>query len=159
MSPPGELSASRLARCITFLALSFSISWLLGGNRLASLVHPRMNAWIVGAGLLFLILALVQLFYLSRGPRAADPITFFVPIIFAICIVYIYIASGAYASIAGPAKVDSLAVQNAIISKRDAAAKDASSGPLPGTLRFDDDHYWASTTGCTTIPPRPRGIE
>lgn len=142
MSPPRALSASRVARCVTFLALSYSISWLAGNNRLATLVHPRMNAWIEGAGFLFLILALVQLLYLSRGPRAADPITFFVPIAFAICIVYIYVTSGAFSSIAGSTSVDSLAVQNAIISKRDAAAKDASSGPLPATLRFDDDHYW-----------------
>jgi TIGR03943 family protein len=143
MNTRQDISASRVARCIAFLTISFSISWLAQGNRLASIVHPRMNLWIEVAGLLFLILAAVQMLRLPRKPGTADPLSFYVPIAFAIALVYLFIASGAFSSLASPASVDSLAVQNAIISKRDSAYAKASSEPLPDEINFDDDHYWA----------------
>lgn len=143
MNTHQDFSPSRLARCLTFLTLSFSISWLAQDNRLVSLVHPRMNIWIETAGVLFLALAALQMLRMPRKTGATDPLSFYVPIGFAIAIVYLFVASGAFSSLASPASVDSLAVQNAIISKRNAAYDRASSGPLPAEVHFDDDGYWA----------------
>jgi putative membrane protein len=143
MSFPRDISASHLARCIAFLSLSFFISWLAQGGRLAKLVHPRMNLWIEAAGALFLVLAFVQMLFLARKPRQPDPIGFYVPIAFVIAIVFIFTTSSALIGSTSPVNFDSLAVQNAIISKRDKAEREASTGPLPAVLSFDDDHYWS----------------
>lgn len=143
MSSARELSASRLARCVTFLILSFLISYLAQRGQLAKFVHPRMNLWIEIAGLLFLVLAFVQMVLLARAPGRPDPIDFYVPIAFVIAIASIFATSSASLGAMSSANVDSLAVQSAIISKRDKAAREASVGPLPETLSFDDDHYWS----------------
>jgi putative membrane protein len=142
MSDNHDISAVRLARSLTFLALSFFISWLAQNGKLSTLVHPRMNLWIEGAGVLFLVLAFVQMLRLSQRPRRSDPISFFVPIIFVVAITFIFVTSGTLAPADLAANDDSLAVENAIITKRNNAAAKASIEPLPATIQFDDDRYW-----------------
>jgi putative membrane protein len=142
MNANREISATRLARSLTFLALSFFISWLAQNGRLSRLVHPRMNLWIEGAGVLFLVLAFVQMLRLSRKPKRSDPLNFFVPIAFVVAITFIFVTSGTLAPSDLAGGDDSLAVENAIITKRNNAASKASFEPLPATIQFDDDRYW-----------------
>jgi putative membrane protein len=143
MSKAREVSATRLARCLAFLGLSFFIAWLAGGDKLSRLVNPRMNPWIIGAGIGFLVLALVQMLRLPKRPIRGDPLTFFVPLAYVVAIVYIFVQDGASATGEAPARDDTLAIQSSFFDKRDRAADDASTKPLPQTIIFDDDLYWA----------------
>lgn len=142
MTKVREISASRVARSAIFLALSFFISWLAENGKLSKIVHPRMNPWIQGAGILFLALAFVQMLRISKRPRRADPASFFIPIAYVLAIVFIFVQSEAFSPGRFDAGNDSLAVASAVISKRDKAAAKASMGPLPTVIAFDDDRYW-----------------
>ncbi len=143
MTKVRDLSASRVARSAIFLILAFFISWLAQNDELSKIVHPRMNPWIEGAGVLFLILSFAQLLRVSERPRRPDPLSFFIPIAYVLAIVFIFVRSPAFSSGQFDSGTDSLAVQSAIISKRDQAATRASMGPLPATIAFDDDRYWS----------------
>jgi uncharacterized repeat protein (TIGR03943 family) len=142
MNKVRDISASRAARSAIFLALSFFISWLAETGKLAKIVHPRMNFWIEGAGLLFLVLAFAQMLWLSDRPKRPDPVSFFIPIAYVLAMAFIFVQSDAFS----PGRLDagdgSLAVENAIISNRNAVAAKASMGPLPSLIAFDDDRYW-----------------
>jgi putative membrane protein len=142
MTKVREISASRVARSAIFLVLSFFISWLAENGKLAKLVHPRMNPWIQGAGILFLLLAFAQMLRISKRPRRPDPVSFFIPIAYVLAIVFIFVQSATFSPGRFDSGNDSLAVENAVISKRDKAATKASMGPLPSVIAFDDDRYW-----------------
>jgi putative membrane protein len=142
MTKVRDISASRVARSLCFLAISFFISWLAQTGKLAKIVHPRMNPWIEAAGALFLVLAFVQTLRISERPSRPDPLSFYIPIAFILAIAAIFVGSEAFQPGRFEAGGDSLAVQNAIISKRDKAAAEASKGALPALISFDDDRYW-----------------
>jgi putative membrane protein len=137
-----EVSGSRLARSLLFLAISFFISWLAGNGKLAKIVHPRMNLWIEGAGGLFLVLAFFQMLWLSRKPKRPDPLSFFVPFAFVLAITFIFVQSNSFSLGQFDEGADSVAVENAILSKRNKIAAQTSKGALPSTVAFDDDRYW-----------------
>jgi len=101
-----------------------------------------MNLWIEGAGVLFLALAFAQMLWLSKRPKRADPLSFFVPIAYVLAIAFIFVQSNAFSSGRFDGGDDSLVVESAIISKRDKVASTASIGPLPAVIVFDDDRYW-----------------
>lgn len=142
MTSTREISGSRLARSLTFLTISFFISWLAGNGKLAKIVHPRMNLWIEGAGVLFLVLAFAQMLLLSKKPRHSDPLSFFIPIAYVLAITFIFVQSNTFSTSRFDQGDDSVAVENAIFSKRDKIAAQASKGALPSTIVFDDDKYW-----------------
>ena len=64
------------------------------------------------------------------------------PIGFVIAMAFVYVQSGAITSGRFSGGDESLALESAIISKRDIAAAEASKGPLPRKLVFDDDRYY-----------------
>jgi uncharacterized repeat protein (TIGR03943 family) len=138
-----EVSGSRLARCLTFLTLSFYISWLAGNGKLAKIVHPRMRPWIEAAGLLCLGLAFAQMLWLSKKPKRPDPPSFFLPFGFVLLISFIFVQSSSFSPSRFNEGDDSAAVEAAILSQRDKVSARASKGALPPTIRFDDDRYWA----------------
>jgi putative membrane protein len=142
MTKVREISASRVARCLCFLVISFFISWLAQTGKLSKIVHPRMNLWIEASGLLFLVLAFVQIFRISERPRKPDPFSFYIPIFFVLAIAAIFVQAESFSPGRFESGGDFLAVENAVISKRDTAASEASKGPLPSVVRFDDDKYW-----------------
>ncbi len=137
-----EISATRLVRSVAFLTLSFFISWLAQTGKLSKLVHPRMNLWIEGAGVLFLVLSFAQTLRLSQRPKRSDPLSFFIPIAFMLAMVFIFVQSNAFSPGRFDTGADALAVENATIAKRDKAAAKASMGQLPPSVIFDDDRYW-----------------
>jgi uncharacterized repeat protein (TIGR03943 family) len=143
MTKSRDISASRIARSLTFLVMSFFISWLAQSGKLSKLVHPRMNLWIEGAGVLFLVLGFVQTLRLAERPKRPDPASFFVPIAFILAIVLIFVQSNSFSPGPFDAGDDSLAAAESTIAKRDKAAAKASMGPLPQLLAFDEDRYWA----------------
>jgi len=126
MTSRREISGSRLARSLTFLTISFFISWLAGNGKLAKIVHPRMNLWIEGAGVLFLVLAFAQMLSLSKKPRHSDPLSFFIPIAYVLAITFIFVQSNTFSTSRFDQGDDSVAVENAIFSKRDKIAAQAS---------------------------------
>jgi uncharacterized repeat protein (TIGR03943 family) len=142
MTKVRDISASRVARSATFLALSFFISWLAENGKLSKIVHPRMDLWIEGAGVLFLVLAFAQMLWLSDRPKRPDPVSFFIPIAYVMAMAFIFVQSNAFSPGRFDTGDDSLAVENAIISRRGNVAAKASMGPLPSTIAFDDDGYW-----------------
>lgn len=142
MTKVREISASRVARSAIFLLASFFISWLAENGKLPKIVNPRMNLWIQGAGVLFLVLAFAQMLKISDKPKRADPLSFFIPIAYVLAIVFVFVQSDAFSPGRFDGGEDSLAVQSAIISKRDRVAAKASMGQLPDSIVFDDDRYW-----------------
>ncbi len=98
MTKVREISASRVARSAIFLLASFFISWLAENGKLPKIVNPRMNLWIQGAGVLFLVLAFAQMLKISDKPKRADPLSFFVPIAYVLAIVFIFVQSDAFSS-------------------------------------------------------------
>jgi putative membrane protein len=152
-----EISGSRLARSAIFLVLAFLISWLAQSGKLSKLVHPRMNLWIQGAGILFLILAFAQMLWLSRKPKRPDPVSFFIPIVYILAITLIFVQSNSFSPGRLDTGDDSLAAENAIISRRGKIAAKASMGPLPSVISFDDDRYWTLYNRLYDDPAAARG--
>jgi putative membrane protein len=142
MTDQRRISASRVARCLVFLALSFFISWLAETGQLGRIVHPRMHPWIVVSGLFFLVLAIAQLPRLTDRPRRPEGPGFFVPFFFVLAIAWLYLQGGAAPR--GPLDTvgDSQALKGSILASRDKAASEAATAPLPPTLVFDDERYW-----------------
>jgi uncharacterized repeat protein (TIGR03943 family) len=116
-----------------------------------------MNLWIEGAGALFLVLAFAQMLLLSKKPRHSDPVSFFVPIAYVLAITFIFVQSNTFSPSRFDEGDDSVAVENAIFSKRDKIAAQASKGALPSTIAFDDDRYWTLYNRLYDVPSAAAG--
>jgi len=88
------------------------------------------------------VLAFAQMLSLSKKPRHSDPVSFFIPIAYVLAITFIFVQSNSFSPSRFDEGDDSVAVENAILAKRDRIATRASAGALPSLITFDDDKYW-----------------
>ena len=151
------ISPSRVSRIVTLLAYSFFVSWLAQEGKLSSIAHPRMHPWIELSGALCLLLAFFQLFRIGRGTGRTDPPNYFVCFAFVIAMTFVFVDSGSFAPGRFSTGDDSLAVESALIARRNDAARAASIAPLPGTITFNDDRYWTLYNRLYDSPDKAAG--
>jgi len=137
-----EISLTRALRALTFMSISFFFVWLINTDKLNHIVHPRMNPWIIAAGLLLLVLGFSETLHLSSHPHRADPVSHFYPFVFVFTIAYIFVQAttlepGRFQS--GP---ESLALQSSAIAQRGEIADKATRDPLPSWIVTNEDSYW-----------------
>lgn len=151
-----DISASRVARCLILMTLSFFIVWVIDSGHLESIVHPRMKAWVAIGGLLALLLSFGEMLRIDVKPREPDSISRYYPIIFAIAIVFLYLQGGGPKLATASVQPEISAFQSAI-ENRDAVVKKAQTERLPGTIIFDDERYWPLYNRLYDSPQDARG--
>jgi len=140
------------------MSISFFFVWLINTGKLEHIVHPRMEPWIIAAGLLFLALSFYQTLQLSSAPRRADPLSHFYPIVLVFAVAYLFVKTAGFQPEPFQA-APSLAIQSALLSSHDAAVENAGKGPLPSRIVFDDSTYWTLYNRLYDDPKAARGKE
>ena len=137
-----EISLSRALRAITYMSISFFFVWLINTGKLNHIVHPRMNPWIIAAGLLFLVMAFSETLHLSVRPHRDDPPSHFYPFAFVLIVAYIFVQAASLHPGSFQPAGESLDIQSAAIAQRGRIADAATLGPLPSWIQPTDDSYW-----------------
>ncbi|MDA8425996.1 MAG: TIGR03943 family protein [Treponema sp.] len=136
-----EISPTRAARGLLFMSISFFFVWLINTGKLEHIVHPRMEPWIIAAGLVFFVLSFYQTVQLASAPRRADPLSHFYPFVLVFGIAYLFVTTAGFQPEPFQA-APSLAIQTALVSGHEAEIHNAGKGPLPSRIVFDDSTYW-----------------
>lgn len=152
-----DITPTRAARILVFMSVSFFYIWLINTGRLEYIVHPRMEVWIIAAGLLFLVLAFHQTLMLSEAPRRADPVSHFIPLLLVFLVAYLYVTKESFQPEPLQDAAQSLALNTVMAHARD--VEKAANEPLPARIVLDDSTYWTLYNRLYDNPKAARGKE
>jgi len=141
MKPVFSFRPDKLARSLLFVLSAAYYGWLVLSGNITRIMHPRMIPWIVVATLIMVLIGLAGVLGGKSERHGTDTLSHYLPILFVFVMASLFLASGDLPQ--GLSSGIDVAALSANFERRDKAAEEAATAPLPSTIVFDDDRYWS----------------